>query len=235
MEIFKRIFFAAILVGIVAGLVQSAVMQWRVVPLILEAETYEMSEGHVMDQETDKTPIASDKHEMSEQSWEPQDGFERIFYTVLSTLLVSLGFAFLMVAISVLMSININLSNGLIWGLAGFFSFSLMPAIGLPPELPGMIAAELGARQIWWWGTVLATAGAILLVVKIPKPVSFIIALILFLAPHIIGAPVPLTMESDVPAHLATSFAANALFSSLVFWLVLGFLFGFYNNKIKDN
>jgi len=235
MEIFKRIFFAAILVGIVAGLVQSVVMQWRVVPLILEAETYEMSEGHVMEQEVDKMSVAPNKHEMSEQPWEPQDGFERIFYTVLSTLLVGLGFAFLMVAISTLVSIEINLSNGLIWGLAGFFSFSLMPAIGLPPELPGMIAAELGARQIWWWGTVLATAGAILLVVKIPKPISFIIALILFLAPHIIGAPIPLSQQSDVPAYLATSFAANALFSSLIFWLTLGSLFGFYNNRMKDN
>ncbi len=233
MELFKRIFFAAMLSGVVAGLVLAIVQQWRVVPLILEAETYEISEMHAMDHETDITKAAPHKHDMSGQPWEPKDGLERTFYTVLATLLASLGFALILGAVSTFSNIEITMQNGLIWGLAGFLSFSLMPAIGLPPELPGMIAAELGARQIWWVGTILATAGAIFLVVKFKNPVVYIAALILFLSPHIIGAPVPLTLESDVPAHLATSFAANALFTSLVFWLVLGWLYSFFFQKFK--
>ncbi|MEI2612914.1 MAG: CbtA family protein [Candidatus Promineifilaceae bacterium] len=36
-------------------------------------------------------------------------------------------------------------------------AFQLAPAFGLPPELPGMAAADLGARQVWWCGTALAT------------------------------------------------------------------------------
>ena len=41
MKLFQRIFFAAVLSGLAAGLAMSAVQQWRVAPLILEAEVYE--------------------------------------------------------------------------------------------------------------------------------------------------------------------------------------------------
>ena len=36
---------------------------------------------------------------------------------------------------------------GIIWGLAGFIAVHFAPAIGLPPELPGSSAADVGARQ----------------------------------------------------------------------------------------
>ncbi len=232
MEVFKRIFFVAILAGLMAGIVQSAIMQWRVVPLILEAELYEISEADAIKHEQEGEPVAPHKHEISEQDWTPQDGFERIFYTVLATILTAIGFTLIMAAISTLIKQPITTQNGLLWGLAGFISFNLMPAIGLPPELPGMIAAELGARQIWWWGTVLASAISIIILLKYQKPIGLIVALILFLLPHIIGAPIPPTLESDVPAHLATSYAANALFTSLSFWLTVGWLYGFFNKRI---
>ena len=31
---------------------------------------------------------------------------------------------------------------------------------GLPPELPGMAAADLAPRQLWWWGTAVSTGAA---------------------------------------------------------------------------
>jgi predicted cobalt transporter CbtA len=40
MKLFQRIFFAAVLAGLAAGLAMSAVQQWRVAPLILAAEVY---------------------------------------------------------------------------------------------------------------------------------------------------------------------------------------------------
>ncbi len=43
MEMFRRFFFAAVLAGIVAGLFSSALQQWRLVPLILQAEEYEIT------------------------------------------------------------------------------------------------------------------------------------------------------------------------------------------------
>ena len=47
--------------------------------------------------------------------------------------------------------------NGLLWGLAGFLAVNLAPAAGLSPELPGMPAGDLLARQVWWVGTIIAT------------------------------------------------------------------------------
>ena len=46
------------------------------------------------------------------------------------------------------------------WGLAGFAVFTIAPGLGLPPELPGVPAAPLLSRQIWWVTAVLATAAA---------------------------------------------------------------------------
>jgi len=46
---------------------------------------------------------------------------------------------------------------------AGFVAFSLAPAAGLPLGLPGMAAAALEARQIWWVCTVAATAAGLAL------------------------------------------------------------------------
>ncbi|MNW00213.1 putative cobalt transporter subunit CbtA [compost metagenome] len=48
--------------------------------------------------------------------------------------------------------------------------------------------------------------------------------------PHIIGAPAAPDEPSAVPAHLATEFAAITLGTSLVFWLVLGTVFGKLND-----
>ena len=236
MEMFRRIFFAAVLAGAVAGLVASAIQQWRVVPLILEAERYEINEAHAIEHEQDTAPAAPHLHELPEgmNPWSPAEGFERTFYTVLATILAGLGFALLIGAVSVFAGIQITLENALVWGLSGFIAFSIMPGIGLPPELPGMVAADLGTRQVWWLGTVLATAGAILVAAKWRNLFGIAIALVLLLAPHIIGAPQAPDVPSDVPAHLATAFAANTLFSSLAFWLTLGAVYGWINRRMLD-
>ena len=39
------------------------------------------------------------------------------------------------------------------WALAVHFA----PAISLPPEVPGVAAADVFARQVWWFATVAAT------------------------------------------------------------------------------
>ena len=40
--------------------------------------------------------------------------------------------------------------------IAGFVAFHLAPGFSLAPEVPGVAAADITARQIWWF----ATAGA---------------------------------------------------------------------------
>ncbi len=232
MDIFRRIFFVAVLAGTLAGLAAGAIQQWRVVPLILEAELYEISEEHAPDHAADPAPVAPHAHGGEEGgAWAPADGLERTFYTMLTTLLSGLGFALILAAVSLLSGIGITLANSVLWGLAGFLSFSLMPAIGLPPELPGMEAADLGARQLWWSATVILTGAGILTFARLANPAGLGIGLALLLVPHIWGAPPPPDVPSSVPAHLATAFAANALFSSLAFWLMLAALYGWRNQK----
>jgi cobalt transporter subunit CbtA len=167
------------------------------------------------------------EHAHDAEAWAPQDGAERIGYTVAADVLAALGFAFVLAAVSVLGGIEVTARNGVLWGMAGFAVFQLAPAFGLPPELPGMPAADLMARQIWWWGTAVATATAIFGIAKFRSWAAVAIGAVLVLAPHVIGAPQPVgEPASAVPAHLATAFAASSLVVGAVFWMVLGPLYG---------
>lgn len=229
MKLFQRILFAAVLAGLAAGLGMSALQQWKVVPLIHIAESYEASApAH----EHADAATAADGHVHDAAAWAPADGFERTAYTLLANVLASIGFALLLGALSVLWGIEITARNGVLWGLGGFLAFQLAPAVGLPPELPGMAAAELGARQLWWWGTALSTGAGLLAVAKFRNSIGIAVAALLLLGPQIVGAP-QLAAEhgSAVPAELASAYAAAALAVGAAFWLVMGPLLGWINQR----
>lgn len=244
MKLFQRIFFAAVLSGLAAGLAMSAVQQWQVAPLILEAEEYENAAPAVAEHSheaadaaatTEAAAPAAAEHEHDEDAWAPQDGAERTFYTVLANLLSSIGFAFVLGAVALLAGLDINARNGIVWGLAGFAAFQLAPAFGLAPELPGMPAADLGARQLWWWATALATGLAAIGIAKYRNWPAVVIGALLILAPHVVGAPATPDEASGVPAHLATEFAAKSLGAGAVFWLIAGPLLGWLNERFARN
>lgn len=237
MKLFQRIFFAAVLSGLAAGLAMSAVQQWRVAPLILAAEVYENAapaEEAATAEHSHEAGAAA--HEHDEDAWAPQDGAERIAYTVLANLLGSIGFAFLLAAVSVLAGTEITARNGVIWGLGGFVALQLAPAFGLPPELPGMPAADLVARQVWWVGTAVATGAGMLAIAKLRNWTGIVIAAVLTLAPHVIGAP-QLVGEhaSAVPASLATAYASATLATGALFWLTVGPLLGWLNERLAKS
>jgi cobalt transporter subunit CbtA len=234
MKLFQRIFFAAVLAGLASGIAYAALQQWKVVPIILEAEVYENAPAHDHDHApaTD-TSTAEAAAPLAEepQAWAPQDGPERIFYTVLADILACIGYALLIAAVSVLGGIEITARNGVLFGLAGFVSVQLAPALGLPPELPGMAAADLGARQIWWLGTALATGAGTFAIAKFRNWTAIGAAAVLMLVPHIIGAPTAPHEESALPVHLATTFAANSFAAAALFWLTVGPLLGYLNER----
>ncbi len=232
MALFQRLFFAVLLAGLISGAAMAALQQWRVVPLILEAESFEGAEVPADHTHEAGTPAheheaVAPAHDHSGDEWMPADGIERTFYTAATTIFAALGFAFVLAATSVFTGFEVTLRNGVIWGLAGFAIFQLAPAFGLPPELPGMPAADVVARQVWWWGTAAATATAIYGIAKFRNVAAIAIGIVLVLVPHIIGAPQPAEHASAVPAPLAAAFAANTLAVGLAFWLSLGGLYGY--------
>lgn len=229
MKLFQRMFFAALLAGLLAGAAMAALHQWKVAPLILQAEVYENA-APAHEHASEAEAVAPHEHEA--EDWAPQDGAERIGYTVLADLLAAVGFAFVLAAVSIVADIPLTARNGLFWGLAGYVAFQLWPAFGLPPELPGMPAPEVLPRQIWWWGTAIAAGAGFIAIAKMRNWTAIGVAMILLLVPHIIGAPQLIgEYESAVPPHLATEFAANALATGAAFWLALGPLLGLFTER----
>lgn len=110
------------------------------------------------------------------------------------------------------------------WGLAGFAVFTIAPGLGLPPELPGVPAAPLLSRQIWWTIAVLATAAGLGLIVFRRSMPAAIAGVVLIMLPHLIGAPELEHIETNVPSSLSHQFVVAVTLTSLVFWTLLGSL-----------
>jgi cobalt transporter subunit CbtA len=221
---FRRAFFAAIMAGIAAGLVMSAVQHFRVTPYILAAEVFEQ-QAH--------SHSAAAAPAAEAEVWSPAEGFGRTAYTVLANIVASIAFALALVGASLLLNLPITPANGALWGLCGFLAFSLAPSAGLPPELPGLPAAELWTRQTWWWFAVATTAGGLAAIARHRSSGHLAVAAILIALPHLIGAPHAPAHETNLPAHLASGFVANALATTAVFWAVLGLILGLINERIS--
>jgi cobalt transporter subunit CbtA len=219
MTIFRNAVFVAALAGLVAGLALAAMQAFSTVPLILQAETFENAapaEAAAPHEHAPGTPA----HEHDPEAWAPADGFERTAYTVGSNIVTGIGFALILLVASEFAGGILGWRRGVVWGLAGFAVFTLAPGLGLPPELPGMPAAELGGRQIWWVATALATAIGLALA-----------GVALIVLPHIIGAPQPVDHATAVPHELHRSFVIASTLTNLVFWVILGGLVGVLRNR----
>jgi cobalt transporter subunit CbtA len=114
---------------------------------------------------------------------------------------------------------------GVIWGLCGFLAVQMAPAVGLPPELPGTVAAEVQVRQVWWAGTVLASAAG-LAVIAFGRGYLPVAGAALLLLPHLIGAPHLDTYFGAAPPELSAAFATRSLGVALAGWCALGWLLG---------
>jgi cobalt transporter subunit CbtA len=211
----------AALAGLVAGLFDTAAQAVRVTPLIYEAETYEQAAVAPHEHEDAVAPHA---HEAA--AWAPEDGAERIGYTALANVLTALGFGLLLTAAFALRG-RADWRSGLLWGGAGFLTFTLAPALGLPPELPGSEAAALADRQLWWVLTVAATGVGLALLLLKRAVWAAALGVVLIVMPHVVGAPQPAAHGGLAPAALVQEFVVASILTSLLFWLVLGGSAGF--------
>ena len=166
--------------------------------------------------------------------WEPASVVERIVYTSLTTIISGVGFALLVVSALVIRGSSGGFRIGVLWGIGGFAAFILAPAVGLPPELPGMMKAELIGRQFWWLGTAIVTATGLWILVFYKNPSLYILAFILLLAPHILGAPIQHSIQSSIiPAELAAKFTTVSIGVNFIFWLMLGGLSAHFFKKFQ--
>jgi len=233
MTTFRALVFSSVIAGFIVGLIVTAAQQFGTVPLILKAEVFEKAaEHHQHDAAATPQPAAAAHdhagHDHGAAAWEPRDGLERNAYTAAANVLTGIGFALLLGGLLALRSgatgERISWHEGLLWGLAGFAVFTIAPGLGLPPELPGVPAAPLLSRQIWWVTAVLATAGGLVLIVFRRSMPAAIAGLVLIMLPHLIGAPELDHVETNVPSSLSHQFVVAVTLTSLVFWSLLGSL-----------
>ncbi|OAP38311.1 cobalt transporter [Sinorhizobium glycinis] len=251
---------AAIVAGLIAGVFMTAAQEWRITPLILHAEEFEGEAPAATEQPAAEQPATPDHQQHSSLSGAPtfaamlsalspitpayahehegeheeggiMFGMSRFSGTLAANLVTGAGFSLLLAGISLVIGYPLTLANGALWGAFGWLAVHLLPAIGLPPELPGFPAAELGDRQAWWGATVLLSAAGLYLLALRREIVAKLAGLALVAAPHLYGAPQPLDISSNVPAVLGAEFAVAALATTLAFWIVLGIVSGFINDR----
>ena len=219
----RRTLLAGLLAGLIAGGFATALQAVRVAPLILAAEVYESAAP------------AAHEHEAGEAAWEPAEGLESTGFTLLANMVVGCGFGLLLAgAFAWRESVSgegVGARAGLLWGLAGFATFSLAPSLGLPPAPPGSAEADLAARQTWWLLTVIATGGGLWLAAHARSWALRAVSIPIVALPHIWGAPMPVGAESSVPAELATQFAIASIVTAGAFWALLGTVDGWLYHR----
>jgi cobalt transporter subunit CbtA len=228
MSVFRSIVFSAVAAGLVVGAAVTVAQLFSTVPLILKAEVYERGATEVA---AKPGPVAHEHsdhqhadHEHSAAAWEPKDGLQRNFFTAAANILTAIGFALLLSGIYALRGYSVTWYEGLLWGLGGFVVFTAAPGLGLPPELPGVPAAALEARQIWWMATAAATSAGLGLLVFRRSAWAAVLGFCLIALPHLIGSPQLAERHTDVPEMLSRQFVVAVTLTSLLFWILLGSL-----------
>ena len=240
-----RYLLAAIVAGMIAGVAMTAAQEVKVVPLILHAEEYEHGGGETEHGAVRSLPglyrlaallnpvTAASAHENAAEESGTLFGLDRFGGTLLANLVVGAGFGLILMAAALLCGIPLSVNTGVLWGAAGWLAFQFLPAMGLPPELPGFPAAELGERQIWWVATVVLSAAGLYLMVARHEVWAKVAGIVVLALPHLYGAPRPSSVGSDVPALLAAEYAVAALATTAFFWIVLGLVMGAAMDRLE--
>ncbi|WP_176722231.1 CbtA family protein [Candidatus Thiosymbion oneisti] len=169
----------------------------------------------------------------AESDWGPENGWQRSGSTLVANILIAIAFSLLLAAAFSLRP-GLQWPEGLLWGLGGYAAFFALPALGLPPEIPGSFAADLVSRQSWWLLTALCSAVGLALIVLQRPWVWKIVGAVLVVAPHLLGAPQPEIHGGTAPAALADAFIWRAALINVVFWLLLGGLGAWTFLKLAD-
>lgn len=217
---FKRIAQTAGFTGLLAALLLTLLQSFWVAPLILEGEAYEEAPAAELHEHAEGAMAG---HVHDEAAWEPENGWQRVLSTAGGNLVVAVGFALMLAALYTLRTPS-RAREGVLWGLAGYAVFVLAPTLGLPPELPGTVAADLTQRQIWWVGTAASTAVGLALMVFAQHWLLKAVGAVILVVPHIVGAPQPAVHSALAPEALEAQFKIASLLTNAVFWIALGWI-----------
>jgi cobalt transporter subunit CbtA len=246
MSVFRSIVFSAVVSGLITGATVTVVQYFGTVPLILKAETYERDasepdvkpatdpadEHAVGDHPIHEHDVRRDgvhqdgAHQHDATAWKPAEGLQRHSLTAAANILTAIGFSLLLAGIYALRGGAVNWHEGLLWGLSGFVVFTVAPGLGLPPELPGVPAASLEVRQVWWIATSAATASGLGLIFLRRSAWAAVLGFCLIVLPHLFGAPELAEAHTEVPDALSHRFVVAVTITSLLFWALLGCLTG---------
>ncbi|MCK5888598.1 MAG: CbtA family protein [Methylococcales bacterium] len=214
---FRNLVLSAFAIAMIAGLFLTVYQEYFITPIILDSEVYEVIESAIAGEET-------------VEAWGPEAGAERSGYSFVANVLVCFAYALVLLS-GMAMRSSINIMKGAFWGGAAYLSIFAAPALGLPPEIPGMEAAVLEDRQAWWVLTVCLTAVGLWLV-AFSKPVMKLFGLFIIALPHLLGAPQPERhgfANTDPQAISALTdlwhhFIVQASVANALLWLIIGLL-----------
>ncbi len=203
-----RTIISAIVAGVIAGSVSFLIQHSTLIPLIYQAELPE------------QTP--QDEH----SSGEPlQDATTRTTYTLIGDILLACGFG-LILCTAYIVTGQSGVLHGICWGLAGFATFHLGPAIVVPPLMPGLELGSLATRQAIWLVAAFSTAVGLALLILGGKLLKAIGVLLLAM-PVVIEELFPTPqMRLGSAAAPERSFIFWSLVGSWLMWLLLGSVSG---------
>jgi predicted cobalt transporter CbtA len=127
---FRKLMLVALASGTLAGLVWFGAQYFAVIPLIQTAETYEAA-AH------------DGAHQHGEEGGRAESRWRRNSFTAVATVLTGVAFAAILFGLVSFAGRRIDAKIGALWGLAAFACFSLAPALGLPPQPPGVSLSRI--------------------------------------------------------------------------------------------
>jgi len=245
--VFQRLIWSALATAVVVGSVQTGVQRWQAAPLILAAEVYEGQKAEApapaamltAPAHAEAAPHEHEHEHDAAKEWEPENGAERIGWTWVANILHAFSMALLVFAVMGvwLYQRGTAVASLPLAGLvatAGWLSFHFWPSLGLQAEVPGMEAAPLHARQIWWVLAVGSAALACAVAGFARAPWRWLVAVVLLALPFVVGAP---QLQGDALAgfgaeahaaleQLGAQFIWATTWVSLSFWACMGLVCG---------
>lgn len=222
----RHLVTSALFAGLAAGLLAALLQFWLVIPLLLEGELYESGvRAHFA------ASLSAPVQSPAGPAFGLTQDISRHLLTAGFNVVAFTGFALILMAFMAFAERAGHVLTpraGIIWGLSGFYVMQFGPAIGLPPELPGAIAAEVSPRQVWWITATIASGLGLALIAFSHRPALWVIGLIALILPHIFGAPHLDTYFGVAPPELSALFVTHSLAAAAGAWATLGFLAAYF-------